>query len=662
MTSNVSNINVLLTGSSSDALMGAASTGTVSKDSGSSESAFQGQLNKAMQRNSGMGSESGVSTVVEDTDISLSEDINAQTEALSQKPNLSTEEQNTKISTVDKSSFGVRTIKQKVAEIEDALENGGGLEFLSELKNLLLSLSNCDLDNLSIDKDGLEALGDLLVQAGFSQASVEELISDLTSSLEEGDGLMSVSDFMDNLFELPLAEEEDITQAEVLMPTSDLPYIKSLLSMMGVSEQEIASVMDEASQGAQGFDFDDFIEQLDQLLERATDDGLTYAAESNDDSLATLVEQLDLDSFIEDSGEPLTLATLIDAFTQKLNLIKDNPEDQAEQIIADIFETDSFNASPTQSGQQALLNQLFSGLNLQTDSEGTVDSAITISANSDAMVEEIEDRFHVQFLDQISKGNVTAKTAADGPATDNAIPTDIQTEQTDPDDTFNKIVNTVSDTSGSTTESASQVAMKASRADAELEKTSSTTNSQSGETTSKNSESQAFVFGAEKTSTTTTLGTSATQRMNQSFSTLPDFVTRQVGKSIVRSINTGDDTIRMQLRPPELGRVYMSIDHNGNTMKVSVITEHQSTKDIIAANINEIRTMLSSSGITLESFEVDMSSNFQQSMTDARTQNQSAKKQQAKSGGENDGSEDAIENLTVQDSYITNGGSLHFVA
>ncbi|WP_321494510.1 flagellar hook-length control protein FliK [uncultured Desulfobacter sp.] len=647
MTSNVSNINVLLTGSASDALMGAASTGTVSKDNGFSESAFQGQLDKAMQR---------------DTDISLSDDISAQTEELSQKPNLATKKQSSEISTVDKSSFAVRTIKQKVAEIEDALENGGGLEFLSELKNLLLSLSNCDLDNMSIDKDGLEALGDLLVQAGFDQTSVEELVSDLTISLEEGDGLMSVSHFMDDLFELPLAEEDDITQAEVLMPTSDLPYIKSLLSMMGVDEQEIVSVMDEASQGARGFDFDDFIEQLDQLLQRAENSGQTYAAEGEDGALTTLVEQLDLDSFIDGSGEPLTLATLIDAFTQKLNLIKDNPEDQAEQIIADMFETNSFDAPPTQSGQQELLNQLLSGLNIQTDNEETVDSAITISANSDAMVEEIEDHFHVQFIDQISRGNVTTKTVTDGQATDNATPTDIQTEQTDSDDTVNKMVNTVSDTAGYTKESVSQVAMKTPQADAELEEISSTTNSQSGETTSKNSENQTLVFGVEKTNTTTTSQTSGTQRMNQSFSTLPDFVTRQVGKSLVRSINTGDDTIRMQLRPPELGRVYMSIDHNGNTMKVSVITEHQSTKDILAANVNEIRTMLSSSGITLESFEVDMSSNFQQSMTDARAQDRSAKKQQTKNGAGNNGSDDVTENLTVQDSYITNGASLHFVA
>ncbi len=98
------------------------------------------------------------------------------------------------MSTVEEAIFAVRTTKQKVSDIEDALENGGGTEFLTELKNLLLSLSNGNLDNLSLDEGGLEALADLLVQAGFDPASVEELMSDLTLTLETEAGLISVSD------------------------------------------------------------------------------------------------------------------------------------------------------------------------------------------------------------------------------------------------------------------------------------------------------------------------------------------------------------------------------------------------------------------------------------------------------------------------------------
>ncbi|NDY70921.1 flagellar hook-length control protein FliK [Desulfobacter hydrogenophilus] len=665
MLSNTSNINALMTGSSSDALM-AATNSTVSTKSGFAISAFQEQLDKAIPQNSGMEDTSEVNAVGKNTGVGLSGDTRVQAEASplanAQKPNLSTGEQNTEMSTVEKSNFIVRTTKQKISDIEDVLENGGGPKFLTELKNLLLSLSNGDLDNLSLDENGLEALGDLLVQAGFDQASVEALMSDLTLALEEKAGLISVSDFMDNLFELPLAEEEDITQAETLMPTSDLPYIKSLLSTMGVDEPQITSIMDNASEGSRGFDFDDFIEQLEQLLNTADESGRTYQTDGEDAAYTTLLKQLDLDSFIEESGTPLNLSTLINAFAQKLDMIEDNLSDQTEQSIPDMFTTDSFDALATQSGRHGLLNQLFSGLNLQEDSETTVNSAITLSANSDAMVKEIEGRIQVQFMDQIRGGDASTKTAADTQAVGNTVSTDMQTGETNSDNTF-KIANRFSDTAGTTKESTSQMSIKAAQADAAaLEKMASTTNSLSGETTSKNPETQPFIFSVEKSTTTSTLGTSGTQRTQQAFSTLPDFVTRQVGKSIVQSINTGNDTIRMQLKPSELGRVYMSIDHNGSSMKVSIITEHQSAKDILAANVNEIKTMLSSSGINLESFDVDMSSDFQQSMADARTQDQSAGKKQATRGAGDDTQEDATDNLTGQAAVINDGGSLHFVA
>ncbi|MGD9686228.1 MAG: flagellar hook-length control protein FliK, partial [Desulfobacter sp.] len=309
-----------------------------------------------------------------------------------------------------------------------------------------------------------------------------------------------------------------------------------------------------------------------------------------------------------------------------------------------------------------LLNQFFSGLNFQEEREGAVDYSITLSESSDAMVKEIEERFQVQFMDQINRREVSAKTAAEASAVGNSVSSNLQTGKTDSDDAF-KIANSFSDTAGTSKESASQISTTATQADAAaLEKMTASTNSQSGDTMSKNSEAHALVFGVEKSTTTGSVGTSGTQRTEQAFSTLPDFVTRQVGKSIVRSINTGDDTIRMQLKPPELGRIYMSIDHNGNGIKISVITEHQSAKDILAANVNEIKTMLSSSGISLESFEVDMSSDFQQSMADARAQGQSGGKKQTKRGSGDDAQEEAADHLTEHTATINNSGSLHFVA
>eukprot|EP00831_Metopus_contortus_P074563 TRINITY_DN68106_c0_g1_i1.p1 TRINITY_DN68106_c0_g1~~TRINITY_DN68106_c0_g1_i1.p1 ORF type:complete len:161 (-),score=36.26 TRINITY_DN68106_c0_g1_i1:111-593(-) len=122
-------------------------------------------------------------------------------------------------------------------------------------------------------------------------------------------------------------------------------------------------------------------------------------------------------------------------------------------------------ALATQSGRHGLLNQFFSGLNIQEDNEETVNSAITLSANSDAMVKEIEGRFQVQFMDQISRGDVNTKVTAQAQTVGNTISTDIQTGQTDAAGAF-KIANNFSDTAVTTKESTSQMSIKSAQADA----------------------------------------------------------------------------------------------------------------------------------------------------------------------------------------------------
>ena len=532
--------------------------------------------------------------------------------------------------------MSVRKAKEAYDDLGAAMEEGAGTEFLSRLKNFFLSLSNCDLDNISLDKDGLEALGDVLVQAGFDPAAVEEFISDLTVTLEELDTTtLAVSEFMDDLFDLPLAEDEDITQADLLMATSDLPYIQSLLSMMGVDEEKISAIMDEVSEGPRGFDFEAFVEQLGALFDAAQETGTSYQTNSGEDAYKTLLEQLGLDSFVE-SGDSLTLNQLVSAFEQKLH------QQEADLPVLTDDDPPSFFSELLVNGsdRETLLSQLLSGIQIQDDGEEITTASAVLTAGSDAVTQEIQDRFISGFLNQVKIPDATGQA-------------------TDSEDGLNPA--TLSTKSSSQEQAVADTQVKIASFDVGVEKVeSSGTSQQSG--TGSSSDSQTLILGVEKSTTTIGVSTTGAQKAHQALSTLPDFVTRQVGKSIVRAVNTGDDTIRMQLKPPELGRVYMSIDHNGNSMKVSVITEHQSAKDILTANVNEIKTMLSSSGISLESFEVDMSSDFKQSMADARTQDQSLKKRQTRGGAGSESQNDNSDNLTVQSVDMYDSGSLHFVA
>ena len=645
MATDVSGINDLLSIGTSGLLSG----GTVVDAMGGSEtvSAFQGQLDQAMQQgreNESAGETLSVlddsATEASDTSIEL-----AAAEPSMKRPELAGKK-DAGLSTIDNARVYVRKAKEAYEDLETALDESVGTQFLSELKSFFLSLSNCDLDNISLDEDGLEALGDMLVQAGFDQAAVEELISDLTLTLDASNGTITVSEFMDSLFDLPAADEADVTEADVLMATSDLPYIQSLLSMMGVEEEKISAIMDEVSQGTRGFNFEAFIEQLEQLFDGAEETGSSYLGslfqtDANDDSYVTLLEQLGLAAFVEEDG-PLTLSQLINAFEQKFDQQKEDLDlsAQADDTLSLFSDT---GALSTDSGRQALLSQLLSGMQIQDSAQENIPASTVVTTGSDAMTQEIQDWFQTSFLNQVKSSDATTQSMD--------VDTELSLDQT----------NSLSMNYSAQKEEPSHIPLKITPLEAPVGETAGTgTSQQSG--TSSGTETQTLVLGVETSTTTTGVNTSGTQKVHQALSTLPDFVTRQVGKSIVRAVSTGDDTIRMQLKPPELGRVYMSIDHSGNSMKVSVITEHQSAKDILTANVNEIKTILSSSGISLDSFDVDMSSDFRQSMADARAQDQSAGKRQSKDGSDGQSREADADNLTVQTADISDSGSLHFVA
>ena len=108
----------------------------------------------------------------------------------------------------------------------------------------------------------------------------------------------------------------------------------------------------------------------------------------------------------------------------------------------------------------------------------------------------------------------------------------------------------------------------------------------------------------------------------------------------------------------------MTIDNTGNSMKVSIMTENLAAKEILISNTNELRTVLSNSGVNLERVEVDMSSNFRQSMADARNQAGNFGKQNRNRGKlsiDPVRSENRNDSMSLLDA-IDQGRSLHFVA
>ena len=107
---------------------------------------------------------------------------------------------------------------------------------------------------------------------------------------------------------------------------------------------------------------------------------------------------------------------------------------------------------------------------------------------------------------------------------------------------------------------------------------------------------------------------------------LPAYVLNQVGRQIFRSVQNGDTEVKFQIRPPHLGRLQMTIDNSPDGFKISIIAEQNAAKDLILSQSHELKAAMMEQGIRIDAIDVNVSSDFQQAMTDARQQEENTKK------------------------------------
>ena len=94
----------------------------------------------------------------------------------------------------------------------------------------------------------------------------------------------------------------------------------------------------------------------------------------------------------------------------------------------------------------------------------------------------------------------------------------------------------------------------------------------------------------------------------------PEQIVDQLGKQISRSVVRGDRIINLQLNPPELGSVKLSMEIKGNTLQLGMITENSSVKEIMLANAHELKAALLDQGIKLDRLDVQVGQNFGRSL------------------------------------------------
>ncbi len=100
--------------------------------------------------------------------------------------------------------------------------------------------------------------------------------------------------------------------------------------------------------------------------------------------------------------------------------------------------------------------------------------------------------------------------------------------------------------------------------------------------------------------------------------TFPSYLINQVGKQIARSVLRGDRVIRLQLNPPELGVMKIEVDMKDNILKLGMITENSSVKELLLSNVHELREALAQQGVKLEKLDIQISYDFGQGLANLK--------------------------------------------
>ncbi len=117
------------------------------------------------------------------------------------------------------------------------------------------------------------------------------------------------------------------------------------------------------------------------------------------------------------------------------------------------------------------------------------------------------------------------------------------------------------------------------------------------------------------------------QKEDTSGTVFPPNVVETVGKEIAAFLQRGERMLRIQLKPAELGTVNIEMDTKENVIKLSIVAETSSARELFLSNHNELRRVLEGHGIRLENLEIQMNDGFAQTMANgdhqsARQRNQ----------------------------------------
>ncbi len=139
----------------------------------------------------------------------------------------------------------------------------------------------------------------------------------------------------------------------------------------------------------------------------------------------------------------------------------------------------------------------------------------------------------------------------------------------------------------------------------------------------------------------------------------PSFLLDQLSGRLVVMLKNGQSTLRLQLRPPELGQLRIDLQVEGNSVKATVVAETSQVQQVLGASGSELRQSLADQGFNLDQFVVLVRDRQEGGASDG-----SGRDRSEDDGGRSPGNAvDEIESEEVRPRvYLDRPGRVHVVA
>ncbi|MDY6824664.1 MAG: flagellar hook-length control protein FliK [Thermodesulfobacteriota bacterium] len=439
-------------------------------------------------------------------------------------------------------------------------------DVIQAVKRHLLS-KGMDPQTVKLDKASLETLKDIFTKAGLEEEALTNLFDGLLA--DSTTGYVKLGD----VFSAMAANADSLAakQDSVLLASSTVPYIKTVLSRLGMDRETAGQVMDKAVGKNGEVDIRALVSALKDISGQATGGGI-MAADGDKNAkqdMTALLSRIGIQS--GDKGDrPVTLRSFIQGLE---NMMPEKASAEAsrqqmagalEQLMKSIESTGTAGAGVQDKADSPKINLL---------GESTIKNRIRAATSENAQKQtDAEGRVMPDAKDALKEGSQKGMKA------DAASAQKLFRETLAGDNNDRNFSNRLSDARGNNS------AVAAGQMGSNV--------------------GQAGPGGASQAAA----------------KPLPSYVMNQVGQQVVKAVQNNQNSVTIQLKPPQLGRLAISFETTGNTMKVSIVAEQSAARDILMSHTSDLKGAISEQhhGLRIDKVDVQLSQNFDQAMADAR--------------------------------------------